>query len=204
MVRTLSTKLWQIDWLTLQRDWSRGRLASEFNLQLAEPEAIKAFSSEHFAQIYVDTGQQYSRSVDWAVRDVFYAEAVDCFAFYAASGDMVGFVVANSVDWETYYLRNASFLPAFQQKGIYQEFLHILLPFLATAGVVRVTGDVAPGHHGHIHILNKLGFKIVGTQVSERFGAQLCFAKYLNPERELQFLQAYSLFHGVKPVEAPH
>ena len=190
----MSSKIWGLHWnellpQTLPQSGAVVRTASY-------PE-IEAFARQNFAKIYPD-GPAPSpflwREVG-ANKHAFYAEAGDFFLF-SLDGKDVGFFVANAIDWSSYYLRNASFLPEVQGRGIYQEFMELLLGVLRAHGIARAEGHIAPSHHGHIHIYNKLKFKIAGIELSERWGSLLHFVLHLQELEYNVFLKQFCMDQG--------
>lgn len=158
---------------------------------------IESFARQNFARIYPD-GQAPSPFL-WreagANKQAFYSTAGDFFLF-SLNGQDVGFFVSNAIDWSSYYLRNASFLPEVQGRGIYQEFLNFLLGVLQAQGIARAEGHIAPSHHGHIHVLNKLKFKIAGIELSERWGSLVHFVLHLQDREHQVFIQQFCMEQG--------
>lgn len=187
----MSSRIWGLHWnellpQTLPRSGATVRTARY-------PE-IEAFARQNFARIYPE-GQAPTPFL-WresgANKHAFYDTSGDFFLF-SLDGRDVGFFVSNAIDWSSYYLRNASFLPEVQGRGIYQEFLELLLGVLQAHGIARTEGHIAPSHHGHIHVFNKLKFKIAGIELSERWGSLVHFVLHLQDAEHEVFLKQFCM-----------
>ncbi len=123
----------------------------------------------------------------------FYALCGDFYGFFSADR-LVGIFAGNTVDWSSYYFRNCSILPRYQGLGIYSAFLSGLITVLRKVGVSRITGDVAASNFGHVHVLNRLGFRITGVNLTERWGAMTQFTLLLDGTSRRIFDQQFC--HG--------
>jgi len=126
-------------------------------------------------------------------RQTFYRHLGDFFAF-RNEGSLVGFLVGNPIDWSSYYIRQVGVLPDFQHNKLCQTLVSSLAIYLRRHGVARIEIDIAPNNHKNIHIFNKLGFKIAGTLLTERWGAVVHLVKLLEDDNNRVFQQQFC--HG--------
>lgn len=184
MKTSLSEKIWQIPWDELLPR----QICDGVTCEYSDYETIDQFFKNETPNVYQSPNSQFLGASDESetARRTFYETCGDFFVFREQSL-IKGIFIGNAIDWSGYYLRNASFLPELQQKQVYQTFLGWLLRVLSEHGVIRAEGDVAPNHLAHIHILNKLKFRNVGTILTDRWGAQLRFCCYLRDSVEERF-----------------
>ncbi len=163
-----SERIWGFDWASIFPVELTGKVSTQqFRIVLIDYEEAKAFSKEHFAVIYQNYGAAGLSREESLRRDQYYSHYGDFFGFYSVSElRLVGMFTGTPIDWNSYYLRNASILPEYQNEGMYQQFLKIFLAQLERHGVKKAEGDIEPAHHAHFHILNKLGFVVVGTNAT--------------------------------------
>jgi len=117
--------------------------------------------------------------------------ACDCFVFIGSAGEPFGIFIGNPVDWSTYCFRSVFVLPEHQGGGHYQRLLAHLIEVLRACGVARVEADVSPSNQVSTHILTKLGFKVTGTTLGERWGALVRFTLHLDERAESIFLDSF-------------
>ncbi len=193
--RVLSVALWGTPW------------SANFPVQLSDTtvtvetgtyEEVAEFSRAHYREIYENdpATSPFLLAEEAPAKEEYYSRNGDFFLF-KDEGRVVGFFVGTPIDWGSYYLRNASLLPRYQGKKLYQKFLVYFLECLAARGIKRAEGDVAPSNLGHIHVLNKLAFNISGFNISERWGALVHFTRFLDETHEQRFLDQFCW--GVKP-----
>ncbi len=120
-----------------------------------------------------------------------YYERVADFFILRRGEETVGVFIGNPHDWSTYYFRSATIIPELRGNKVMYTFTKILLHRLAEAGVDRVDIDTAPSNLVMITLLNRLGFNITGTWLSERWGAMTSLTKYLSKEAESVFLDQF-------------
>lgn len=188
-VGTFSERLWELRWKDLLPLRLRNAAVC---VDLRDYSTIKEFADREFPQIYPrSTWERFTGELARRSKDRFYSGMADCLSLETA-GNCIGIFIGMPGDWSSYYIRNVSLTPTHQGKGLYQEFLTKLLPFLGKAGVERIEVDVSPNNLRHIHVLNKFGFLVTGNGLSERWGATLRFTKLLSPASEKAFLRQSS------------
>lgn len=170
------------------------RLPENIELRVIAAEEALDFYTTHAAEIY-RLGPNTASSPFLAFEPVerkakFYALCGDFYGFFAADR-LIGIFAGNTADWSSYYFRNCSILPRYQGLGIYSAFLSGLISVLRTAGVTRITGDVAASNFGHVHVLNRLGFRITGVNLTERWGAMTQFTLLLDVQSVRIFDQQF-------------
>lgn len=186
----LSRTLWGVD-------WSRHMpfCVGEFAAELSSYERAAPFVAQHYASIFEERGQsRFSSARLGAVKARYYEIAGDFFEFKTA-GRTVGLLVCTPLDWSTYYVRSAGMIDEYQGSQVIQTFLmRVVFEVLREAGVERVELDVAPSNLGMMHIATRMRFNATGTLLSERWGAQVHFTKFLAGEAEHTFLDNFC--HG--------
>ncbi len=177
--------------------WQEGfplTLSTGVSARRADYLLVRDFLAKHFNEIFFvnpDALPKFKSSRS-AARDLFYQQVSDHFAFY--SGDeLVGVLTGNAVDWSTYYVRTIALLPQAQGRGIQREVFQHLVSLLAPAGVERIEIEVLPGNVKQMRALGKMHFQVIGTKLSERWGALVQLAKFLSPESERAFADQYCL-----------
>jgi len=190
---SFSSHLWNIKWA----EFFPASLPQGVTVQWSTFDIVQKFAGEHFQNIY--TSQSTSPFIwrDNSPARTRYYQATGDFFTFEHQDRIVGTFASNATDWSNYYLRNATFLSDFQGRGVYQAFLHQLIKILQDHGVTKLSGDVAPHNHRHIHILNKLGFNVTGVINSEQWGSNLHFERYLNPAYRQVFERQFC--HGTFP-----
>ncbi len=105
----------------------------------------------------------------------------------------VGWSIGEMDDELTFYMRNSGLLPQYRRKGIYSAYLNILLTELKELGYERVTSHHQMNNNPVIIAKLKAGFFIIGTELDERYGAQIKLVKYLHEDRATACRALYSL-----------
>lgn len=122
----------------------------------------------------------------------YYHLAGDCFLFKYNS-NIVGFFIGTPIDWGSYYLRTAAILQPYRGKGFWKFFILHLIEILKIYNVERIEGDVSPSNFKQINFFNQCNFNINGIIVSERWGCNLHFTKYLSKKHHSVFLNQFCL-----------
>jgi len=189
--RTLSERLWDIDWdRVLPYSFDDGFSAVRSNLALSA-----AFISEHYPTIFEESDDSPFRTQLSSAKARYY-ELSD-FVEFRREGRVVGLVVSAPSDWSTYYVRSAALLPSVQGSAVIRRlFARIVFPILAEAGVERVETDVSPSNTAMVHIVTRLSFNATGSLLTDRWGAHTRFTKFLSRQSEDVFLNQFC--SGVK------
>lgn len=188
---TLSEQLWDIDWeRALPHSFDDGFSAVRSSLARSAD-----FIKEHYSTIFEESADSPFRTQLSSSKARFY-ELSD-FVEFRREGRAVGLVISAPSDWSTYYVRSAALLPSVQGSAVIQRFFtRIIFPILAEAGVERVETDVSPSNTAMVHIVTRLSFNITGSLLTDRWGANTRFTKFLSRQSEGVFLNQFC--SGVK------
>lgn len=115
------------------------------------------------------------------------------FVFYNADGEPVGFSLGKVVNEQTFFMEWSGILPAYRRRGLYSQFLEVLIPYLKALGLERITSNHMGNNRPVLIAKLKAGFIITGTTLDERHGMLVWLARFLEPERERGFERAFSL-----------
>lgn len=193
-VLSLSQVLWQIDWreeLPVCLGAGEGVI-----VRYGGFERSLSFIERNYAAIFAEgEGAPFSGGELTDNKLRYYREVADFFEFESA-GETVALLVCTPVDWSTYYIRSAASLPEYQGKSLIQRFLPRVFARLARAGVERVEAHTSPANMATMHLLTRLRFNVTGTALTERWGAQVHFTKFLDGLSEVAFLHQFCA--GVK------
>jgi hypothetical protein len=188
---SLSEQLWGLDWRAVLPH----HLDGGFSVVRSRLERSKPFILEHYAAIFEESEDSPFAPRVTGSKERYY-ELCDFFEILQG-GDVVGLVIGAPSDWSTYYVRSAALLPAHQGSGVIQRlFSRVLFGELMRVGVERVEVDVSPANLAMVHIVTRLAFNVTGTTLTERWGANTRFTKYLCPESAQVFLTQFC--SGVK------
>ena len=189
--KSLSQKLWDIDWAS---HFPLRPGGGEVTIEMTSWEEISRFAAQYYTAVFEEDPARsfFAFQGKKEFRERYYREAGDFFAF-TADRKMIGMFIGTAQDWSTYYLRSVLILPEFQGKKLWTRFLESLLSCLGHHGVERVMVDVSPSNLPNVHALNKLGFNVTGYLASERWGALIQFVKFLSPGHEGGFLDQFCM-----------
>jgi hypothetical protein len=181
----LTQKLWGIDWGKVLPVPAAGTLVQAVDFDVAA-----AFMHRHYGEVFdLVPNSPFARDESSEARARYYRHAVDCFAFYAGS-EPVALLLANAVDWSTYYIRSAAALPRYQGR-LLLGFLPTLFDTLRAVGVERIETDASPTNSTTLQLALRLGFKATGTLTTDRWGALVRLTKFLAPEAERVFVDGH-------------
>jgi ribosomal protein S18 acetylase RimI-like enzyme len=182
----LSSFLWDLDWHHYFPKTLDGIRA-----EYATYDEIADFVATHYVELF-ETNEQspFSGGQVTAARRRYYERTGDFFAF-RDGGMTVGVLVCNPIDWGTYHFRSTGILPAYQGRGLLSLLFVQLLEILAVHGVERVETETSPSNLPVVSILSRLGFSVSGSLLSERWGAQTRFTRFLNKQNEEVFLEQF-------------
>ena len=189
----MSRALWGIDWNSMPpMPLGEGLVAKAVSY-----DEIVPFMQKNMKVIYEESADSpFLMNEAHPAKENFFRHLADVFGFYF-QGELIGFFIGHPTDWSTYYFRNCSVLPQFQNLGLLQAFGMAMGPTLIKAGVERVYTEISPSNLRNIHLSNKYQFNVTGYRVCERFGLVLQFTKFISPKHEAVFLKQFCA--GVKP-----
>jgi len=158
----------------------------------------KSFIEENYVSVY---GEELSNSPFLTSgmsdnKEAFYQTAGDFFVILDQK-KVIGILIGNAEDWESYYLRYTLLLREYQELSLYQILLNQLISALQAGGISRIRADASPANLINVHLLNKFQFNIIGFQNSERWGSIINFVKFLKKENESVFLKQFCW--GIRP-----
>jgi GNAT superfamily N-acetyltransferase len=192
MAPPLSRLLWGFSW----SDVLPYSVSDDVVVAFSSFDRALPFIREHYAEIFHEDPNvsPFITKID-AARQRYYRFAGDFFEFLH-DGCTVGLLIGTPIDWGSYYIRSAAALPRYQGKQIIQRFFPVLFEQLKRAGVERVEADTSPSNMATMHLLTRLRFNMTGTVLSERWGANVHFTKFLDEASEAVFLDQFC--SGVK------
>jgi hypothetical protein len=181
----LTRELWGVDWGAVLPVSVAGTLVHAVDFEVAA-----AFMRRHYGEVFdLVPDSPFAHGESSEARGRYYRHAVDCFAFHVAS-EPVALLLANAVDWSTYYIRSAAALPKYQGR-LLLGFLPTLFDTLSAAGVERIETDASPTNTTTLQLALRLGFKATGTLTTDRWGALVRLTKFLSPSAEQAFVGGY-------------
>jgi len=107
----------------------------------------------------------------------YYKLVSDYFLFYKEN-KIIGFLMGEVADGESYYIRSAGLLEQYRGEGLLEKFYNEFFSILSNAKMLRVYEHVHPSNHAHIHILNKMGFECTGCNDLKEYGWLLQFSYF--------------------------
>lgn len=183
----LSELLWGIRWAELLPV----ECAEGVSVHAATYDQAMRFVRAHYADIFPSVpGTPFGKVEETPAKERYFRHAADFFEFKKGE-EVVAILTCDPIDWSSYYIRSAAALPSFQGHSAIQRFFPFLFAELARAGVERVEADAAPTNPTSMQHLTRLGFRVVGTILSERWGAVVHLVKFLSPERESVFVSQF-------------
>lgn len=103
----------------------------------------------------------------------------------------VGLLVGHPLDWSTYYWRSVAILPDYQGRGLLAAAASQTDNVMRSSGITRLEAEVAPNNHRQLRLLSRLGYFVIGSMNSERWGSVLRLTKYLVPEAQERFVTQF-------------
>jgi hypothetical protein len=181
----MSGHIWAIDW---EKHFPIVLKEQNVTIEKSNLEECSLFAKTHFSTIYsnLDDNSRFLWNDNSHSRDRYYNSIADFFV-YKSENRPIGIFVLNPLDWGTYYIRNTSILPGYQDKKLFQHFVLNMFRILELHGVDRVHGEVCPSNLRVMNAMLKLGFKASGITLSERWGALVCFTRFLNKNNNQVF-----------------
>jgi ribosomal protein S18 acetylase RimI-like enzyme len=196
-VASLSRRLWELDWSRYLPWRFEGIDVVHSSFDGALP-----FVQAHYAAIF-EAESRASRFLADPMTEPKkrFCREMDVFLFQEG-GATVGVLMSHPLDWSTYYMRSAAFVPEFRGKNLLSRCVEATYEPLRAAGVERVEVECAASNAVVIRMLAGLGFAISSTANSERFGAVVRFTKFLREEAETAFLRQFCAV-SMQRVRAP-
>jgi hypothetical protein len=184
----LSERLWGLDWDRVL-PWT---LDDGISVESAAFDDALPFIQEHYASIFGTDAheQRFLASPMTEAKRRFCAES-DVFLFRIGSRT-VGLLLANPIDWSTYYMRSVAILSEFRERHLLTRFMERSYEPLRKAGVERIEGECSPANTPMMRMLVGQGFLVTSTANSERWGSTVRFTKFLTEDHEAVFLRQFS------------
>ncbi len=184
---TLSKRFWGLEWGRVL-PWS----FDDVSVEVASFDDVLPFMRDHYAAIFAASAGEarFLASPMTEAKRRFCAE-IDVFAFRAGTRT-VGILLANPVDWSTYYMRNVAILEEYRERRLFTRFFEASYAPLREAGVKRIEAETSPGNAPVMRMLMGQGFIVTGSVNSERWGALVRCTKFLNEEAEGVFLRQFN------------
>jgi len=183
----LSRRLWDLDWDRVL-PWT----FEEITVESATFDEAVPFIQEHYPSIFgTDASEQrFLASPMSEAKHRFCAES-DVFLFRVGTRP-IGLLLANPVDWSTYYMRSVAILSEFRERHLLTRFMERSYEPLRKAGVERIEGECSPANTPMMRMLVGQGFLVTSTANSERWGSTVRFTKFLTEDGEDVFLRQFS------------
>jgi hypothetical protein len=184
---TLSRRLWDLEWQRVL-PWTFEEVAVES----ATFEEALPFIEEHYPSIFGTNGGEarfLASPMNEAKRR--FCDESDVFLFRVGRR-AVGLLLANPVDWSTYYMRSVAILPELRERRLLTRFVERSYEPLRKVGVERIEGECSPANVAMMRMLVGQGFLVTSTANSERWGSTVRFTKFLREDNEAVFLRQFS------------
>jgi hypothetical protein len=112
-------------------------------------------------------------------------------------------LLANPLDWSTYYMRSVAMLSEFRERRLLTRFMERSYEPLREAGVERIEGECSPANTPMMRMLVGQGFLVTSTTNSERWGSTVHFTKFLSEEADTVFRRQYCYVPPIKKKVPP-
>jgi hypothetical protein len=199
---TLSETVWGLDW---SKHLPAKLTDDGIVIQVSTYDEASPFIGDKFAAMFEEdpAASPFLQGKATDAKTRYYRLCADFFAF-RHDESTVGVLVCNPIDWSTYYIRFCAFLPEYQGRQLLQRFFPEFFRILKLAGVERVETETSPSNLAVMHIMNRFRFNNIGTILSERWGALVRFAKFLDEESEDVFLRQFctGIRYQARPTKA--
>ena len=103
----------------------------------------------------------------------------------------IGWLMGESEDLITFYIRNVGVLPRYQNRGIYTAFLKKFLQYLNALKYERVTSNHKPTNRAVLISHLKVGFEVAGMELQENFGPLLKLVYIFYHDRKKSFYRQF-------------
>lgn len=189
----LSELLWGIRW----HDLLPVECAAGVTVHSVSYDEAMSFVRAHYKDIFPSVpGSPFARIETSPAKERYYRHAADFFEF-RKGGQSVAILICDPIDWGSYYIRSAAALPDHHGHAAIQRFFPFLFAALSRAGVDRVEAETSPTNATSVQHLTRLGFRVTGTLMTERWGALVRLVKFLSGPAEATFVQQ---FCAVRPA----
>lgn len=192
---SLAERIWKIRWDEI---FPLAMSQSGSFIDRISFERAGAFAAAHYAELF-ETEADDTRFL-WqesnAAKARYYRDCADCFGFFA-DNELVGIIIGTATDWSTYYIRTSGILKAYQGHFFVQKFLDALFEHLPRYEVARLEAETSPSNIFTAQLFARLRFNMTGMVLSERWGTNLRFTKFLSEKHEEIFLKQFC--SGVRP-----
>lgn len=181
--------LWDLNWESyfphLEKEIGISTHCSTFQ------EFIQFINENHSEILVADTPDVGFLGREISDAKIQYYRNFGNFFIFKEQDKKIGVFLGTPLDWSSYYLRYTWILPEYRGRKFYQKFLEYFLACLKEEGVERAEGDIPPTNGRHIHIFSKLGFKINGLNLSERWGTTLRLTRFLSARHDDVFMRQF-------------
>lgn len=185
LVETRSARLWGLDWGAVL-PWSFDGITVE---ACAFDEALP-FMERNFGEIFgVGYAGRFLADPMTEPKRRFCRE-MDVFLYRDGERE-IGVYAGHPVDWSTYYMRIAAFLPEYRNRDLLSRTVEACYPALVQAGCQRIEGDCTPSNVAMTRMLTRLGWLVTSTSNSERWGTLLRFTRFLDADAEDVFARQF-------------
>jgi len=194
--KRLSERLWNLRWedlLPLQLT-ADGVTAEWSSLDEAQP-----FIEAHYPTIFEETGTRRFRTRTSTEAKLQYFREFGDFIEFRHEQRTVGLLIGNPQDWSTYYFRSIALIKEYRGRGILESIVSWMCTQLQAAGVERAEGNTSPVNAVMVHLLNRLGFRVTGNTLDDRWGAMMQLTKFLDEESEAIFFRQFCVGVKYKP-----
>lgn len=181
-----SKRIWGFDWRS-ELPWSLDGVTAEAGTF----EQALDFALQHYATIF-HKNSDGPRFLDDPLTNAKrrFGSEMDIVLF-RDEGRVIGTWMGHPVDWSTYYIRSVALLPEYRDRRIATDFAKLAYARFAAAGVERIECECSPANIPMMKAMSSLGWLVVGTTNSERWGATVRFAKFLRSEAEQVFTRQF-------------
>jgi RimJ/RimL family protein N-acetyltransferase len=184
--RTLSSRLWDIDWSSiLPLDLGDGMVA-----RMATFDELSDFCAQHIEDIFQEPKTSpFLKDPMTVAKRRYYEEIADITLIGA--DEPIGLFVGEPADWGTYYVRVMASVPSAQGKRYCNMFAIKVFDILAAHGVERVHTEISPANFASTYVAMRMRFRPTGTVLSDRWGAVTRLTKFLCEERQEVFFDQF-------------
>ena len=183
-VNSTSKRWWDLDWNRVL-PWQ----IEDVTVELSSYDEVLPFVEANYDRLFGERDPRFFFEEMNEAKRRFWAEA-DVFAF-RREGQTIGYFGGHPSDWSTYYCRTMAILTDAREARVASEIASRLCNALADAGVARMEVDTSIANIPMTRILQRLGFVVTSTIISERWGTMLRFTKLLREDAARVFNRQY-------------
>ena len=174
------------------------KLKNGYQVVISSREEVYKISGEMFDKVF---GVGYSRVqyrlpkgrkkkvMKLAVE--FWKAHHEWFLFLDSKGKVVGWFMGEAESVIAFYMRNTGILPKHQNKGIYNEFLKVLLKYLKDLGYERISSQHKVTNKKILLSKIKAGFIITSLELTEMWGPMVKLVKIIHKDRRDYFVESF-------------